>query len=53
MRQEISLTYKVFIALSLSNVLITQVSLGDSSLEADHIISAIPAAGNGTVPPFP
>ena len=30
-----------------------QVSLGDSSLEADHIISAIPASGNGIAPPPP
>ena len=31
-----------------------QVSLEDSSLEADHIISAIPASGNGIATlPFP
>lgn len=51
-RLQISLNRKVLITPCLSNV-ITQVSLGDSSLEADHIISAIPAAGNGIVPPFP
>lgn len=31
-----------------------QVSLGDSSLEADHVISAVPASGNGVAPlPLP
>lgn len=28
-----------------------QVSLGDGSLEADHVISAIPASGNGVAAP--
>lgn len=27
-----------------------QVSLGDGSLEADHVISAVPASGNGVAP---
>lgn len=32
----------------------SQVSLGDSSLEADHIISTVPASGNGVAAfPFP
>lgn len=41
--------------LCLLNVFISsQVSLGDSSLEADHIISAVPASGNGVAAlPFP
>lgn len=40
--------------LYVSNVFISQVSLGDSCLEADHVISALPASGNGVAAlPFP